>query len=120
MKYLILSLLLFSNICFASETRYIQIRFTEDVQLKGMGNPLQFSDCLYYPIASVPSQAEIDRVKAERIANWKYIVENPAPEIIPTKEQLEAENLSLEEQINSIKLRQAEIADKLSVKEISE
>lgn len=87
-----------------------QVRYKEPVEVKGM--KLTFSDALYYE--KLPEQSVIDAEKSRRIANWKEMVENPPVQPEPTKEQLEAEQVALDEQIASMQARKVELSDKIS------
>ena len=92
----------------------IQIRFQEDVKVKGMN--LQYSDALYYEpsVYAAMKQSDIDAVKAERVNNWKAIVENPAPVKEPTKEELIAQIAAMDEQKASIESQKLEIQSKIT------
>jgi hypothetical protein len=95
------------------QTVMMQIRFSEDVLVKGM--TLSYSDALYYTPEQYAAmkQSDIDAVKAERVANWKNIVENPAPVKEVTKEELIAQIAAMDEQKVSLEAQKAEIEAKI-------
>ena len=118
MKKLILILLLLPAICFAQDKIMVQVKFSVPVLIHGQAS--EFSDALYF----TPEQwadmkpEELKAREQERIDNWQYQISHPPVAVEPTKEQLEAESIALDEQIINAQVRKQEIADKLTVKEI--
>jgi seryl-tRNA synthetase len=95
------------------QTVMMQIRFSEDVLVKGM--TLSYSDALYYTPEQYAAmkQSDIDAVKAQRVAAWKEIVENPAPVKEVTKEELIAQIAAMDEQVASLESQKIELNNKL-------
>lgn len=93
------------------ETINIQIRFTEDTSHG------TYSDALYYPIGFDldKNRAEVEAEKQARVANWIQAIENPAPEVEPTPEDIEGELLSLEAQKSAIETLIMEKTEVLSM-----
>lgn len=96
------------------EQKFVQIRFQDDVDINGQ--VITYQSALYIPFDQYPEtkQEDIDKVKSDHVANWKYQIENPPPPIEPTKEQLEAEQLAIDEQVLQLQARKVELADKIS------
>ena len=92
----------------------VQVRFQEDVNIKGMN--LQYSDALYYTPEQYAAmkQSDIDAVKAERVANWKNIMENPAPVKEPSKEELIAQIAAMDEQKVCLEAQKVELQAKIT------
>jgi len=114
-KFLILFLLL-ATPCFASDEVKIQVRFKEAITVQGRGNPVEFSDCLYYTPEEWANlqPSELQAKKKERTDNWKHMLEAPQPVIEPTKADLEQQLAQIEEQKASLENQKAEISGKLS------
>lgn len=93
---------------------FIQVRFKNTTD-KGV----EFNDALYFPIEDweKKTQEEIDTLKEERFNNWKQAVENPPAPVEPTKEQLEAEKLQIEEYITNLEAKKGEILASIASKE---
>ena len=114
MKYLIICFLFISSLAFADEVK-VQVRFTEQVDVKGQ--QMEYSDALYYPIEDWPvKQEDIDKVKSERVQNWKNVVENPVVQPEPTKADFEKEQASIDEQIITLTARKTELTQRINEK----
>ena len=118
MKYLIICFLFISSLAFADEVK-VQVRFTEQVDVKGQ--EMSYSDALYYPIEDWPvKQEDIDKVKSERVQNWKSIIENPAPVVEPTKEDMVKEEASIDEQLVTLQARKVELTTRINAKTLTD
>jgi hypothetical protein len=96
------------------EQIFVQVRFKDTVTVKGMD--LEYSDAIYYTQEQY-SKLDLDAheaIKKERIDNWKNAIENPPAAVEPTKEQLEAEQVSIDEQVAALQARKTELTDKIS------
>lgn len=62
------------------------------------------------------TQAGIEVKKQERISAWINIVSHPTSPLIPIKEQLQAESVSLSEQIDLLQMRKSGILARLEEK----
>jgi len=135
---LVLSLL-FSSVCFAEDTVDIRVKIKEIVDINFNGNirKLEYNDALYftleeYRLLTTPdieltkeelkkkaNIVPINVQKQQRINNWKYHLEHPAPYIEPTKEELEKMKTELQTQIDEIDFKIVEInAKKIDTKVI--
>jgi len=111
-------LFLFSPILFAADEEvFVQVRFKEKVDVKGQ--MIEYSDALYFLPEDYEKldQKDIDSLKQGRIDNWKYQIENPPPVVEPTKAELQAQLISIEDQKTSLNVQKAEILAKLAVME---
>ena len=92
----------------------IQIRYWEDTQYGRFCDALYFTQDEYVKT----EQKDIDAEKQRRLDNWIAIVSKPPVE--PTKEQLEADLVALQ---NELTMKQADIAEmqtKIAVKAVVE
>ena len=102
-----------------SETRQIQIRFTENTAHGA------YSDALYFPLdaylnGDIPEE-QIILEKSNRVKNWETVLSTPPAEIILSEEeqlanaQAELDNITL--QLESITSRKQEILETVETKQ---
>jgi len=90
----------------------VQITFTEQTEHG------EFRDALYYTPEAYDKldPKDLTAMKQERIDNWIYGIEHPAPMIEPTKEMLEQELRDIEDRKIELAIRKTEVQDKISIK----
>ena len=89
------------------EQKFIQIKFQEDTPYGAFCDALYFTESEY----ATKTQSDIDALKTERCNNYIATIENAknAPVVEPTKEELEANKVSLLTQIAEIEAQIAEV-----------
>ena len=115
MRYLlVISLLLWCGAASASQEVMIQVKFKEMVNVNGM--QIEYSDALYFKPEeySAKTQADIDAVKAVRVANFKEAVLNPVKPKELSKEEIQAQLTSIEEQKVTLESQKVELEAKLT------
>jgi hypothetical protein len=101
--------------CFAApitEQRYVQIRFTQVVNINNQD--ISYSDCLYYKEGQVPSQDVIIQAENDRVANWVAQIKNPPVQVPLTKEQLTQQASDIDAQIQSLQSQKADTLTAIS------
>jgi peptidoglycan hydrolase CwlO-like protein len=63
---------------------------------------------------------EIELQKEERFANWIKVVNTPQEAVEPTKEDLEAQQVSIDQQIESLQSQKVQLSSKLEQVMLSE
>jgi len=96
------------------EQIFVQVRFKNKTEAG-----IEFNDALYFPIEKWEEikKEDIEILKEERFNNWKQAVENPPVPVEPTKEQLEAEKLQIEEYITNLEAKKVEVLASIASKE---
>lgn len=89
---------------------FIQHRFTIE----------NYSDALVMPLNEYEelSSEEIDKMKQERYTNYRKIIDNPIPQPEPTKESLQADIASIDEQQQILTAQKAELTAKVAVLQV--
>lgn len=66
------------------------------------------------------SPEEIEAQKEERFTNWQIAINTPQEVVEPTKEDLEAQQVSIDQQIESLQSQKVELSSKLEQVMLSE
>jgi hypothetical protein len=116
-RFLIAVILLLASPAFAADQVEIQVKFSEKVNVNGQD--ITYSSALYFTPEQYSSITpdELAAMKADRVANWKNMLENPPVPVEPTPEQLKAELETIPSQIELLEVRKAELEDKLGIVE---
>lgn len=111
MNILILALLLVfpSLASAATQKERVQILFTEDTQYG------EYTDALYFTPEEylLKTQADLDILKQQRVSGYVNAIKNAPAPVEPTKEELQAQIVSIDEQSASLAVQKVEIQAKI-------
>lgn len=99
-----------------SETRQIQIRFTEKTDVG------EYSDALYFPLDAYNNgeitEEHIAAEKSNRITNWTEMIKNPPVVEVAelTPEEIQAQIDSVEQMVQSFEIQKQELVSLRSVR----
>ena len=95
---------------------FIQHRFS----IERDGKTLQDAICLPVSEYEKLSPEDIEAQKEQRFSNWINILNTPPEVVEPTKEDLEAQQVSIDQQIEVLQSQKVELSSKLESVMLSE